>query len=401
VICLELFICITFLVSCSDEIKYNYDTLVDYEKLTNLQGKKLVLLSYSHNEAAFVNSDTLDSSFADIVNDKLKARVIEKYNSLFKVVDLTGASKSEPARNYLPNDMHRVIKENGANGGIIVINAFGYKMKGPSGVLWALLETLVPKDHKKSYRAVLGHSEVERYYFASKMYILDSDGNIVWNFAGKTSVYPSVDFNLNELLRSFGGMDPSSQKVANVMLETGAYYSDFNMWLIKQDFAKSLRKDYFSDYPEEKRNNLISVYPAMHEGQLPTLEWNSSDLNIQKAPEATLGKSKMAKPPKKVEQEVLPTIMPAKKNAPGTSVLQSKAITDKSIPTKTVATDRETIRLVQQLLTDLGYEPGPIDGLMGKRTTAAILVFQQKTGLPETGKISETLLTKLRGNSDN
>lgn len=57
---------------------------------------------------------------------------------------------------------------------------------------------------------------------------------------------------------------------------------------------------------------------------------------------------------------------------------------------------RQEIRTVQQLLAELGYEPGPVDGLMGERTAAAIRGFQEEEGLTVTGNISPALLARLR-----
>ena len=38
------------------------------------------------------------------------------------------------------------------------------------------------------------------------------------------------------------------------------------------------------------------------------------------------------------------------------------------------------MRAVQERLTDLGYEPGGVDGVYGKRTAAAVKEFQKKFG---------------------
>jgi len=56
---------------------------------------------------------------------------------------------------------------------------------------------------------------------------------------------------------------------------------------------------------------------------------------------------------------------------------------------------RERIRDVQTLLKELGYDPGPIDGFMGRQTGAAIQEFQKAKGLQETGAFSEELRDKL------
>ncbi len=58
--------------------------------------------------------------------------------------------------------------------------------------------------------------------------------------------------------------------------------------------------------------------------------------------------------------------------------------------TKTaVADNAATIKQVQQTLASLGVDPGPIDGLWGKRTQAALKKFQEKRGLTVTGKLDE------------
>ena len=57
---------------------------------------------------------------------------------------------------------------------------------------------------------------------------------------------------------------------------------------------------------------------------------------------------------------------------------------------------RATVRDVQRRLTDLGYDPGPADGILGPRTRAAIRAFQAGRGLSETGEPSEELAAQLR-----
>lgn len=45
----------------------------------------------------------------------------------------------------------------------------------------------------------------------------------------------------------------------------------------------------------------------------------------------------------------------------------------------------ETTRDIQRRLTELGYNPGPIDGIVGARTTAAVRAFQKANGLVADG----------------
>jgi hypothetical protein len=45
---------------------------------------------------------------------------------------------------------------------------------------------------------------------------------------------------------------------------------------------------------------------------------------------------------------------------------------------------------VQDRLNVLGYDVGPSDGLLGKRTQAALREFQEEVGLPVTGQLDTT-----------
>lgn len=53
------------------------------------------------------------------------------------------------------------------------------------------------------------------------------------------------------------------------------------------------------------------------------------------------------------------------------------------------------VRAVQQRLSELGYDPGPVDGIMGPRTRAAIRAFERDHGLPESGRMSPELASAL------
>ena len=51
---------------------------------------------------------------------------------------------------------------------------------------------------------------------------------------------------------------------------------------------------------------------------------------------------------------------------------------------------------VKQILADLGYAPGPVDGAMGAATTHAITAFQHDRKIRETGRISPELMRALK-----
>ena len=51
---------------------------------------------------------------------------------------------------------------------------------------------------------------------------------------------------------------------------------------------------------------------------------------------------------------------------------------------------------LQRRLTELGYKPGPIDGVAGPRTTNAIKKFQHDHKLPVTGNLDAETIRELR-----
>jgi len=60
----------------------------------------------------------------------------------------------------------------------------------------------------------------------------------------------------------------------------------------------------------------------------------------------------------------------------------------------------ERVRDVQRRLTQLGYRPGPVDGLFGPRTRAAVRWFQYKHGLATRGGVNRPTLAVLHARSD-
>jgi hypothetical protein len=60
----------------------------------------------------------------------------------------------------------------------------------------------------------------------------------------------------------------------------------------------------------------------------------------------------------------------------------------------------QRVREVQRRLVQLGYRPGPVDGMFGPRTRAATRWFQFKHGLPVSGRVSRFTLVVLRARSE-
>jgi peptidoglycan hydrolase-like protein with peptidoglycan-binding domain len=55
-----------------------------------------------------------------------------------------------------------------------------------------------------------------------------------------------------------------------------------------------------------------------------------------------------------------------------------------------------SIQMTQQRLKEFGYDPGPINGMVGGHTTEALRRFQTERGLPVTGELDRETARRLR-----
>ena len=72
-------------------------------------------------------------------------------------------------------------------------------------------------------------------------------------------------------------------------------------------------------------------------------------------------------------------------------------IAPRIVPWIVPAAAAQDLAAVQQELADLGFDPGPIDGLIGPRTRAALSAYQSEKGLPGTGRPDTATLQSLLG----
>ncbi|GAB4225369.1 MAG: hypothetical protein Kow0032_01070 [Methyloligellaceae bacterium] len=69
----------------------------------------------------------------------------------------------------------------------------------------------------------------------------------------------------------------------------------------------------------------------------------------------------------------------------------SRSVARQPVPEETVA----IIKAVQQILAQMGYDPGPVDGIMGAATRKAIRTFEEEQKMPPKGRISGALISAL------
>ncbi len=67
------------------------------------------------------------------------------------------------------------------------------------------------------------------------------------------------------------------------------------------------------------------------------------------------------------------------------------------MPAPQADTDSMPTIELQKRLAELGYRPGPLDGVMGPRTINALKRFQRDQKLPPTGKLDAETVARLHG----
>jgi localization factor PodJL len=83
--------------------------------------------------------------------------------------------------------------------------------------------------------------------------------------------------------------------------------------------------------------------------------------------------------------------------SPGWTASETKGASAKEekAESKALTKGSEEIRKVQEALKDKGEDPGAIDGMMGKKTRAAIRAFQKTNGIKVTGTVDDQTAEKL------
>lgn len=108
-----------------------------------------------------------------------------------------------------------------------------------------------------------------------------------------------------------------------------------------------------------------------------------------------------APPPAKVEPaspvDVAAAIPPP---PPPAAPVSLPASTGTAAAQPEVALSRTEIVEVQKRLASLGINPGPIDGLLGPRTSASVQKYETRVGHSATGKVDRSLLMLLRQDPD-
>lgn len=66
------------------------------------------------------------------------------------------------------------------------------------------------------------------------------------------------------------------------------------------------------------------------------------------------------------------------------------------VPKRKPTISTAEVREIQTTLRQLGHDPGPVDGIIGRQTRNAVRAYQASTGLPVDGMVTRDLITVLR-----
>lgn len=240
---------VVMLSGCSVK-KIQYDTICNQQKLLDLKGKKLVILSFEYRDSPLADYETLEPAVAQKIVDAQKTKFMSEFGSLFDIEDVsTDFSLLRDRKPSIDNPhlVSEILQELDADGGILITNAYGYE--------------LTPGD------------TVQFFFFASDTYIMDKEGNVVWNFYGKAGASPGFleTIKPGEMIRSVFGQPPSDQRLIQAMGAISDIYTEYIRWLVEADIDNLPNKNYFIDYPEERRNDDICIFPASEKYHAPFL----------------------------------------------------------------------------------------------------------------------------------
>lgn len=268
---------------CANVKELQYNTNCNREKLLELKGNALAILSYEYDDELLVSGEPVELSGAQIAADNQKAKLLSEFDSLFEIRDVStnlSVLKGRKLSIDNPQLIREILRDIDADGGILITNAYGYEMGGAGGILDRVLEKyiepILPEEglFRRLFEFMLGPTEVESYFFASNTFIVDKEGNTIWNFHGKVYAIPAPSeileaFKPNEFARGIFGLDPSQQRLVKAMTLISNHYTGYIRWLVQADLDGMPDKNYFTGYPKEKITPYISVYPASDQSHLP------------------------------------------------------------------------------------------------------------------------------------
>lgn len=258
-------LCIFVASGCTSNLEY--DTHADDEQLRALKDRPVLILQFDYKDDVLLDLEPLGASLGNRIAEQQKASLITRFESSLALKDVSKDVAARYGNGAAFDDtafVRRVLEEGGGDGGLVITVAYAYKMATGSlkdELVAQSLKKVLPKD---AVGVITGPSQVASYAFASKAILLNKAGRVVWSFYGKAFAMPtfSTMFRPTEFARSVAGLDPSEQNLALMLNQMSDGYDEFLAWMMQQDMNSVRQKNYFRDYPDERRNKYLSIFPA-------------------------------------------------------------------------------------------------------------------------------------------
>ncbi|MDD5312902.1 MAG: hypothetical protein PHO26_07715 [Dehalococcoidia bacterium] len=228
-----------------------YETHSNFSRLLDLKGKTVALILYEYNDAPLL-SEHFNPAVSQAISKYHKEKFLSEFNSLFTIKDISCDDSllkgRKPSINQ-PQFISGILEDTGVEGGFLITNGYGYQMD--------------------SFRTC-----IENYFLISNVYLVDKEGNVIWNFYGKMSAndltfqslgeYYKSSINPSNMAKSFLGMVPrSDEEIVQYMGIMTLHYTEYLKWLMEADLSNNSDKGYYQ-YPLENKRALIVPVEARY-----------------------------------------------------------------------------------------------------------------------------------------
>jgi hypothetical protein len=209
-----------------------YITTADTPKLAALKGKTVALVSVAYHTNEFIGLKDIGTAGASFLLDRHSAVIQKEFGSLFRFQTSTNihplSLHKPPLKVSDAQQMRQLIQQLNVEAAFVVNCSYGHRFYNESDWCYLVVDT----------------------------YLVDREGQVIWNFDGKASlvltsftdtVFDSFDREFN-LESKPDGLPKSYGPAMCFMIER---FTKFTGWLMEQDMAGSSKKGYGTDYPRD------------------------------------------------------------------------------------------------------------------------------------------------------
>jgi hypothetical protein len=239
-----------------DVDKIEYNTHANQPELSILRGKTVAFFSIHYDDSLLGDFYPPSPDSVVLISEYHKEKYISGLSTLFDIVD----NSIEPPmlqeiniRADQTEKIQSILEETGSDGGILVTNCYGYDPL--LSIEGELADYLLPKELADGIDVGISETTSEAYSLASDMYIVNREGEVIWNFFGKATK------------KTYTEVDPSPEDIVKNLEFTIDHYTDYTIWLLNKDLEGSPNKHFFNDYLDNRFRRPITVLPFTNKNE--------------------------------------------------------------------------------------------------------------------------------------